>query len=160
MYMYVVCMCMYMYMYFCICRKNSDFLLMRAHKISQSHNYYTQKHHFFGCLHSNELELLIAPEGIIPVMTFLRDHQNAQFRSLMEMTAVDVPRRVYRFEVVALLCPGLMLTVCHRTFSWQIRHLSDQFHYLTGQICIGNYIDQTSLLENARTRCLTYHKPW
>ena len=52
-----------------------------------------------------------------------------------------------------------MLTVCHRTFSWQIRHLSDQFHYLTGQICIGNYIDQTSLLENVQTRCLTYHKP-
>ena len=50
-------------------------------------------------LHRNELELMICPEGIIPVLTFLRDHQNAQFRSLMELTAVDVPKRVYRFEV-------------------------------------------------------------
>ena len=54
---------------------------------------------------------------------------------------------------------GLMLTVCHRTFSGQFRHLSNQFHYLTGQICTGNHIDQTSILENVRTRCLTYHKP-
>ena len=48
---------------------------------------------------SDELELLISPEGVIPVLTFLRDHQNAQFRSLMELTAVDVPKKVYRFEV-------------------------------------------------------------
>lgn len=48
---------------------------------------------------SNELELLICPEGVVPVLTFLRDHQNAQFRSLMELTAVDVPKKVYRFEV-------------------------------------------------------------
>ena len=48
---------------------------------------------------------------------------------------------------------GLMLTVCHRTFSGQFKHLSDQFHYLTGKISIGSHIDQTSLLENVRTRC-------
>ncbi len=48
---------------------------------------------------SNELELLIHPEGVIPVLTFLRDHQNAQFRQLIDLTAVDVPKRVYRFEV-------------------------------------------------------------
>lgn len=53
--------------------------------------------------HSNELELLISPEGVIPVLTFLRDHQNAQFRSLMELTAVDVPKKVYRFELVYCL---------------------------------------------------------
>ena len=52
--------------------------------------------------YSNELELLICPEGITPVLTFLRDHQNAQFRSLMELTAVDVPKRVYRFEVMCM----------------------------------------------------------
>ena len=46
-----------------------------------------------------ELEVLIHPEGIIPVLTFLRDHHNAQFRQLMDITAVDVPRNVYRFEV-------------------------------------------------------------
>ncbi|XP_064398539.1 NADH dehydrogenase [ubiquinone] iron-sulfur protein 3, mitochondrial-like [Halichondria panicea] len=50
--------------------------------------------------HGNELELLIHPEGVIPVLTFLRDHQNAQFRQLIDLTAIDVPKRVYRFEVV------------------------------------------------------------
>ena len=46
-----------------------------------------------------ELEVLIHPEGIIPVLTFLRDHHNGQFRQLMDITAVDIPRNVYRFEV-------------------------------------------------------------
>jgi hypothetical protein len=47
----------------------------------------------------NELEVLIHPEGVTPVLTFLRDHQNAQFRQLVDIAAVDVPKRVYRFEV-------------------------------------------------------------
>lgn len=55
------------------------------------------------CFHQvtcfNELELLIHPDGIIPVLTFLRDHTNAQFKSLADLTAVDVPSRQYRFEV-------------------------------------------------------------
>lgn len=46
-----------------------------------------------------ELEVLIHPEGIIPVLTFLRDHHNAQFRLLVDITAVDIPKNVYRFEV-------------------------------------------------------------
>lgn len=48
---------------------------------------------------SNELELLIHPDGIIPVLTFLRDHQNAQYRQLVDLTAIDIPKKVYRFEV-------------------------------------------------------------
>lgn len=51
----------------------------------------------------NELELLIHPDGIIPVLTFLRDHTNAQFKSLADLTAVDVPSRQYRFEVSTAL---------------------------------------------------------
>jgi len=50
--------------------------------------------------HGNELELLICPEGVVPVMTFLRDHTSAQFKLLMDVTAVDWPDRPYRFEVV------------------------------------------------------------
>eukprot|EP00731_Ephydatia_muelleri_P026084 Em0018g184a len=50
--------------------------------------------------HINELELLIHPEGVTPVLTFLRDHHNAQFRQLADLTALDVPKRVFRFEVV------------------------------------------------------------
>lgn len=47
----------------------------------------------------NELEVCIHPDGIIPVLTFLRDHTNAQFKSLVDLTAVDVPTRQNRFEV-------------------------------------------------------------
>lgn len=47
-----------------------------------------------------ELEFLVDPEGIIPVLTILRDHSLAQCRQLVELTAVDVPKRTYRFEVI------------------------------------------------------------
>jgi len=50
--------------------------------------------------HGNELEIQISPDGIIPTLTFLRDHTNAQFKQLMDVTAVDWPSRPYRFEVV------------------------------------------------------------
>ncbi|KAK3527811.1 hypothetical protein QTP86_006882 [Hemibagrus guttatus] len=48
----------------------------------------------------NELEVMIHPEGVIPVLTFLRDHTNAQFRNLTDLTVVDVPTRQNRFEIV------------------------------------------------------------
>ncbi|XP_030415677.1 NADH dehydrogenase [ubiquinone] iron-sulfur protein 3, mitochondrial isoform X2 [Gopherus evgoodei] len=47
----------------------------------------------------NELEIFIHPDGIVPILTFLRDHTNAQFKSLADLTAIDVPTRQYRFEV-------------------------------------------------------------
>ncbi|XP_066489124.1 NADH dehydrogenase [ubiquinone] iron-sulfur protein 3, mitochondrial [Tiliqua scincoides] len=48
----------------------------------------------------NELEILIHPDGIIPVLTFLKDHTNAQFKSLVDLTAVDILTRQNRFEIV------------------------------------------------------------
>lgn len=48
----------------------------------------------------DELELLIAPEGIIPVISFLHYHHNCQFKSLIDVTAIDVPSREFRFEVI------------------------------------------------------------
>ncbi|KAF5303991.1 hypothetical protein FQA39_LY01776 [Lamprigera yunnana] len=48
----------------------------------------------------DELELLIAPDGVVPVLQFLKDHHNAQFACLSDLTALDVPSRQYRFEVV------------------------------------------------------------
>merc|ERR1712042_212205 len=48
----------------------------------------------------NELEILIHPEGVIPVTTFLKDHTNAQYTNLADLCGVDVPTRQYRFEVV------------------------------------------------------------
>lgn len=65
----------------------------------------------------DELELLIHPEGIIPVLTFLRDHHNAQFRQLMELTAVDVPKRVYRFEVPSCFLRGHALLLLFLSYS-------------------------------------------
>ncbi|XP_003745089.1 NADH dehydrogenase [ubiquinone] iron-sulfur protein 3, mitochondrial [Galendromus occidentalis] len=48
----------------------------------------------------DELELLIAPEGVIPVIAFLRDNHMTQFHSLADIAGVDVPARKYRFEIV------------------------------------------------------------
>ncbi|VUZ44071.1 unnamed protein product [Hymenolepis diminuta] len=50
--------------------------------------------------HLKELDICIHPDGVLPVMSFLRNNQNAQFVSLVDVTAVDVPSRVYRFEVI------------------------------------------------------------
>ena len=47
----------------------------------------------------NELEVLIHPDGIVPVMTFLRNNTNAQFTNIVDIAGVDVPTRQYRFEV-------------------------------------------------------------
>lgn len=58
----------------------------------------------------DELEILVAPEGIVPTISFLKDHHNAQFENLSDITAVDVPSRTYRFEV----CYNIsVLTVCN-----------------------------------------------
>ncbi len=47
-----------------------------------------------------ELMLIVRPEAIVKVLTFLRDDQNCQFKQLMDITAVDYPDREQRFEVV------------------------------------------------------------
>uniref|UniRef100_A0A2K5RG73 NADH:ubiquinone oxidoreductase core subunit S3 n=1 Tax=Cebus imitator TaxID=2715852 RepID=A0A2K5RG73_CEBIM len=58
----------------------------------------------------NELEICIHPDGIIPVLTFLKDHTNAQFKSLADLTAVDIPtRRFGGSSVTRLECSGAML---------------------------------------------------
>ncbi|KAH8307097.1 hypothetical protein KR044_004957 [Drosophila immigrans] len=48
----------------------------------------------------DELEVLIAPEGIVPVLQFLKDHHQAQFTNLIDIAGMDVPCRKYRFEVI------------------------------------------------------------
>ena len=49
--------------------------------------------------HGDELELLIHPDGIIPVASFLKNHTNAQFASLADLCGLDMPTRPHRFEV-------------------------------------------------------------
>lgn len=47
----------------------------------------------------DELEVLICPQGVVPVLQFLKDHHNAQFANLTDIAGMDVPSRKYRFEV-------------------------------------------------------------
>lgn len=49
---------------------------------------------------NNELEILIHPEGVIPMLSFLKENHRTQFHSFVDITAVDIPSRQYRFEVV------------------------------------------------------------
>ena len=62
--------------------------------------------------HGDELEILIYPDALIPTLTFLRDHTNAQFESLVDITAIDVPKREHRFEVCISVIKSV-LTVVH-----------------------------------------------
>jgi NADH dehydrogenase (ubiquinone) Fe-S protein 3 len=47
----------------------------------------------------NELEILVHPEGVLPVLWFLKNNTLTQFNSFIDLTAIDVPTRQYRFEV-------------------------------------------------------------
>ncbi|KAI8388545.1 uncharacterized protein BYT42DRAFT_560448 [Radiomyces spectabilis] len=51
-------------------------------------------------VYKDELTIYVAPSAIEPVLTFIRDHTNCQFKSLQDMTGVDFPSRQNRFEVV------------------------------------------------------------
>jgi len=51
-------------------------------------------------VYKDELTLYVAPSAIIPVMTFLRDHTNTQYKQVMDICGVDYPTRSKRFEVV------------------------------------------------------------
>ena len=46
----------------------------------------------------DELEILVAPSGIVPVMTFLKNHHNCQFGSLVDIAGVDIPTRECRYN--------------------------------------------------------------
>ncbi|TFY61476.1 hypothetical protein EVJ58_g4497 [Rhodofomes roseus] len=48
----------------------------------------------------DELTLYVPPSGVIPVLTFLRDHSQCQFKGCMDISGVDFPERDKRFEVV------------------------------------------------------------
>jgi NADH dehydrogenase (ubiquinone) Fe-S protein 3 len=48
----------------------------------------------------DELEVMIVPDGIVPVLQFLKDHHSCQFTNLVDIAGVDIPAREYRFEIV------------------------------------------------------------
>ncbi|KAG7099486.1 Putative NADH-ubiquinone oxidoreductase 30.4 kDa subunit, mitochondrial [Marasmius oreades] len=48
----------------------------------------------------DELTLYVGPSAVLPVLQFLRDHSQCQFKSIMDISGVDFPEREKRFEVV------------------------------------------------------------
>jgi NADH dehydrogenase (ubiquinone) Fe-S protein 3 len=56
-------------------------------------------------VYKDELTVYTAPTGVLPVLTFLRDHHQCQYKQVMDITAVDYPTKSQRFEVS--LCLGL-----------------------------------------------------
>ncbi|KAG1672842.1 hypothetical protein FOA52_004646 [Chlamydomonas sp. UWO 241] len=47
-----------------------------------------------------EPTIYTSPECLVPLCYFLRDHVNLQFKTMIDITAVDFPERNARFEVV------------------------------------------------------------
>lgn len=54
----------------------------------------------YSVFHKHETIIYVYPEYIFPFLTFLRDHMNTQYKTMMDVTAVDYPNRNLRFEVV------------------------------------------------------------
>ncbi|WVQ93363.1 hypothetical protein IAU59_000431 [Kwoniella sp. CBS 9459] len=61
-------------------------------------------------VYKDELTLYIPPTSVVPVLTFLRDHTQCQYKAVMDITAVDYPTRPNRFEIVYNL-----LSVAHQS---------------------------------------------
>jgi len=79
---------------------------------------YIQQVQFAG---GDELELLIHPSGVLPVLSFLKGHHSAQFTSFLFACGVDVPTRKNRFEVVyALLSLRFNARVRIRTYTDEV----------------------------------------
>lgn len=72
----------------------------------------------------DELELLIHPSGVAPVVTFLKGHHSAQFTNFVFVTAIDVPTRKNRFEVVyAFLSTRFNARIRIRTYTDELAPL-------------------------------------
>lgn len=79
---------------------------------------FVQKVQFAG---GDELELLIHPTGVYPVMSFLKGHHSAQFTNFIFVCGVDVPTRKNRFEVVySLLSTRFNARIRVRTYTDEI----------------------------------------
>jgi len=54
----------------------------------------------FSVYNKNEITFYVFPEYIFPILFYLKNHINTQFKMLLDVTAVDYPSRVSRFQVV------------------------------------------------------------
>lgn len=51
-------------------------------------------------LKKNEIIFCVSPQNLIGLTSFLKNHMEAQYKILIDVTAVDYPSRKIRFEVV------------------------------------------------------------
>jgi|ERR1712137_1325261 len=51
-------------------------------------------------VYKDELTLYTGPHGIVPLLTFLRDHKQCRYKQLMDISGADYPTRSKRFEIV------------------------------------------------------------
>jgi len=95
--------------------------------------------------HGNELEILVDPDTIVPVISFLKCNFMCQFTNLSDITCVDVPTRPMRFEIVYNLLsipfnqrvrvktytdeftPISSICVAHVSANWYEREIWDLF---------------------------------
>ncbi|KAG4300920.1 hypothetical protein PCANB_002773 [Pneumocystis canis] len=99
--------------------KSKEILVEKNESIILKETLHTYGSYIMSCLPKfvqqfsvwkDELILYTSPNGLIPLMYFLRDHTSCQFKSVMDIAGVDYPEREYRFEVVYN-----MLSIRHNT---------------------------------------------
>ena len=66
----------------------------------QSLLYTTPKWIQYSVYNKDEIAFFVFPEFIIPFLFYLKNHVNTQFKMLIDITAVDYPSRILRFQVV------------------------------------------------------------
>jgi NADH dehydrogenase (ubiquinone) Fe-S protein 3 len=81
----------------------------------------------------DELELLIHPEGVLPVISFIKGHHAAQFTNITYITVVDVPTRENRFEVIyQFLSTRFNARIRVRTYTDEINPLDSIYEMYEG----------------------------
>jgi len=91
---------------------------------------YVQQVQFAG---GDELEFLIHPSGVIPVLAFLKGHHSAQFTNFIFSCGVDVPTRANRFEIVYALLSTRFNARCRiRTYTDEIAPLDSACSIFSG----------------------------
>lgn len=81
---------------------------------------------------NNELVLVVESKFILPVLFFLRDHTNCQYKVLTAISGVDYPEREQRFEVAYEL---LSLKHNHRI---RVKTYTDEFTPVDSSVCVYN----------------------
>ena len=89
-------------------RRRPPLIVNQADRLVLSYLPGTFRQYLLSCLpkfiaqfsvYKDELVIYCAPSGVLPIAHFLRDHNQAYYKSVMDITAVDFPERNMRFDV-------------------------------------------------------------